>query len=198
MSDKDRLFQIADSQQGYFTSAQAQECGYSRTNFHRYISSGEWVKELRGVYRLAHYPITSHPDLVVWGLWSRNMKGTIQGVWSHTTALELYELSDVMPAKMHLTVPKKFRKWTAIPKHLVLHFTDLEVGDKVEQQGYLVTTPLKTIIDVVVEGKLSEDLLVQAIRDALQKGLVSRKDIKEAASHGTHTTLSRILDEYKI
>ncbi|MFN0065340.1 MAG: type IV toxin-antitoxin system AbiEi family antitoxin domain-containing protein [Chlamydiales bacterium] len=196
MGNKDQLFQIADSQQGYFTSAQAIECGYSRTNFHRYITSGEWIKEQRGIYRLTHYPITSHPDLVIWGLWTRNMNGKIQGVWSHGTALELYELSDVMPAKMHLTVPKKFRKWTARPQHLILHFADLKGNDLVEQQGYLVTTPLKTIIDVVEEGKLSEDLLLQAIRDALQKGLLSRKDLKEAAI--TNTNLSRILNEYQI
>jgi predicted transcriptional regulator of viral defense system len=198
MSNKDRLFQVADSQQGYFTSTQARECGYSRTNFHRYIASGEWIKELRGIYRLAHYPVTSNPDLVLWGLWCRNMKGKVQGAWSHETALELYELSDVMPAKMHLTVPKKFRKWTAIPKHLILHFADLASSDILEQQGYLITTPLKTIIDVVREGKLSEDLLVQAIQDALHKGLISRKDLKEAATHDANANLLRILNDYKI
>lgn len=198
MSNKDLLFHVADSQQGYFTSAQAIACGFSRTNFHRYVTSGEWVKEQRGIYRLAHYPVTSYPDLVVWGLWSRNMKGKIQGVWSHETALELYELSDVMPAKMHLTVPKKFRKWTAMPKHLVFHFADLESSDLIEQQGYLVATPLKTIIDVVKERKLSEDLLVQAIRDAIHKGLISRKDLKEAATHNTNSNLLRILNEYQI
>jgi len=37
---KDLLFQIADAQQGYFTSSQAEECGFARTNF-------------RGIYRLA-------------------------------------------------------------------------------------------------------------------------------------------------
>ena len=197
MPNKDSLFQIADSQQGYFTSAQAIECGYSRTNFHRYIASGEWVKELRGIYRLAHYPITSHPDLVIWGLWTRNMNGKIQGVWSHETALELYELSDVMPAKMHMTVPKKFRKWTAMPKHIIFHFAHLSNSDVIAQQGYLVTSPLKTIIDIVEEGKLSEDLIVQAIQDALQKGLISRKQLNEAVAFETHSKLTRILNDYK-
>ncbi len=197
MASKDRLFQIADSQQGYFTSAQATECGYSRTNFHRYIGSGEWIKEQRGIYRLARYPVTSHPDLVLWGLWSRNSTGKIQGVWSHETALELYELSDVMPAKMHMTVPKRFRKWTAIPKHIIFHFAHLSDADVISQQGYLVTTPLKTIIDIVEEGKLSEDLMVQAIQDALQKGLISRKQLNEAASVEIHAKLTRILNDYK-
>lgn len=196
MTNKDLLFQIADSQQGYFTSSQAIECGYSRPNFHRYIDSGQWIKELRGIYRLAHYPITSHPDLVLWGLWSRNMRGKMQGTWSHETALELYELSDVMPAKMHMTVPKKFRKWTAMPKHIIFHFANLSSEDVIAQQGYLVTSPLKTIVDIVNEGKLSEDLIVQAIQDALQKGLFSRKQLNEAASFGTPSKLTRIVNGY--
>lgn len=197
MDKKDHLFEIADRQQGYFTSQQAVECGYSRTNFHRYVTSGEWVKERRGIYRLARYPVTSHPDLVLWGLWSRNLKGKVQGVWSHETALEIYELSDVMPAKMHMTVPKGFRKWTDIPKSLVLHFVNLFDVDVIAQQGYLVTTPLKTIIDLVEEGKLSEDLIVQAIQEALQKGLISRKELNEAAAYEVGSKLKKVLNDHK-
>lgn len=196
MNRKDRLFEIADSQQGYFTSQQAVQCGYSRSNFHRYITSGEWIKELRGTYRLAHYPVTSHPDLVIWSLWSRNIKGEVQGVYSHGTALEIHDLSDAMPAKIHMTVPKKFRKWTSIPKNLVLHFSDLPKNEVIVQQGYLVTTPLRTIVDIVEEGILAEDLIVQAIQDALRKGLISRKEIQAKAGSTPHSKLMRILNDY--
>ncbi len=196
MNKKDVLFEIADSQQGYFTANQAVKCGYSRTNFHRNVASGEWVKEWRGIYRLARYPNTPHPDLVLWSLWSRNLEGEVQGVWSHDTALEIYELSDVMSAKMHMTVPKKFRKWTKIPKNLVFHSADLPKTSINSQQGYLVTTPLRTITDIVEEGKLSEDFIIQAICDALQKGLISRKQLQKEAS--SNPKLMRILHEHKI
>lgn len=195
MGKKDSLFEVADRQQGYFTSQQAKKCGYYDTNFHRYVASGEWLQEQRGIYRLAHYPVTSHPDLVVKSLWSRNRKGIIQGVWSHETALEIYELSDVMPAKMFMTVPKKFRKSASIPKNLVLHFAKLSKTDVISQQGYLVTTPLKTIIDIVEEGKLSEDLIVQAIRDALKKGLISHKQLSEIAS--ANSKIKKVLNDHK-
>lgn len=195
MNKKDRLFQVADNQQGYFTSGQAVRCGYSRTNFHRQISSGEWIKEQRGIYRLAHYPITSHPNLIIWALWSRDIKGEIQGVWSHETALEIYELSDVMPVKMHMTVPKTFRKWTSIPENIVLHFADLSDAEVRVQQGYKITTPLKTIIDIVEEGALSEELIVQAIKDVLSKGLLSQKQLNVAANN--NFKLRNILHDYK-
>lgn len=178
MNKKDALFQIADSQQGYFTALQAEECGYARSHFQQYIRSGEWTRELRGVYRLTRYPVTERPDLVAWSLWSRTKAGQIQGVWSHETALDVYELSDNMPSKMHMTVPKSFRKRSPIPSQLILHYTNLNEQEIRTQQGYLITTPLRTLVDVTEEGALSYDLLLQAVAEALARGIVSRKEIE--------------------
>jgi predicted transcriptional regulator of viral defense system len=194
MSNKNLLFKIADSQQGYFTSQQAEEIGFPRSNFHRYLQSGEWIKELRGIYRLAHYPVTDRPELVLWSLWSRNRQGEVQGAWSYETALDIYELSDVMPAKMHMTVPKHYRKGTKIPQGLVLYFEDLQKSDVQTQQGYFVTTPLRTILDIVEKSHLSPDLIAQAIREGLKKGLLSYKELKDTQS----IKIMEFLDEYKL
>src|SRR5688572_4936181 len=107
-NSRDRLFEVADRQQGFFTSQQAENCGFHRSHFRRFLDSGEWVKEIRGIYRLSRYPILDRPELVLWTLWSRNKQGESQGVWSHETALDIYEITDVMPAKMHMTVPTEF------------------------------------------------------------------------------------------
>ncbi len=64
------------------------------------------------------------------------------------------------------------------------------------QQGYLVTSPLKTILDIVEEGKLSEEFIVQAIQEALQKGLISHKELQKIAE--VKPKLMRILNDYKI
>lgn len=188
MGNKDKLFAIADRQQGYFTNTQAEQCGFSRTNFHRYLSKGEWFKEIYGVYRLAHYPITNRPELVLWSLWSRNKSGRIQGVWSHETALDIYELSDVMPAKMHMTVPKKFRRRSEIPKVLLLHFADLPEEDIRLQQGYRITSPLRTLIDVVESDRLSDDLISQALHDALRKGIISTEELNKSSNNNNEMT----------
>ncbi|HSW86251.1 MAG TPA: type IV toxin-antitoxin system AbiEi family antitoxin domain-containing protein [Rhabdochlamydiaceae bacterium] len=196
MGNKDLLFQIADTQQGYFTSQQAEECGFVRTNFHRFLASKQWIKELRGIYRLAHYPLTQRPELVLWSLWSRDKQGKVQGIWSHATALDIYELSDAMPAKMHMTVPKRFRRSINIPKMLVLHFADLPEIEVQRQQGYLVTTPLRTIVDVTEESKLSEELIVQAIQDAIKQGLILHTELAQASK--TSSKLERLLNDYKL
>src|SRR5689334_5672516 len=105
MSKDNVLFAIADAQQGYFTSRQAEQCGYYRAHFNRYLISGEWLRVQRGIYRLARYPVTERPELALWMLWSQNRQGVVQGVWSHDTALDFYEICDIMAAKMHMTVP---------------------------------------------------------------------------------------------
>lgn len=177
MDNKDKLFKIADRQQGFFTARQAEGCGFQRSNFHLKIQSGEWVKEMRGIYRLARYPITERPELVLWILWSCNRKGEPQGIWSHDTALDIYELSDVMPSKMHMTVPSKFRRRIDIPRVLNLHYIDIPESDTETRQGYRVTKPLRTLIDVVNEDKIAHDQIAQALKEALQRGLILRREV---------------------
>lgn len=178
MGSQDQLFEIADRQQGFFTAKQAEECGYKRSNFRLKINSGEWTQEERGIYRLARYPMTERPELVLWSLWSKNIEDIPQGVWSHETALDIHELSDVMPSKMHMTVPPDFRRRKEPPKLLCLYRDVLERLDIEEGQGYRVTTPLRTIIDCVTEGTVADNFIAQAIKQALGKGLLLERELE--------------------
>ncbi len=174
-SPEEALFKIADTQQGFFTAKQAIRCGYSVKNHHYHIRSSRWIREGRGVYRLSSYPLPDRPDLMRWYLWSRNREDSPQGVYSHETALSIYNLSDVMPAKLHMTVPKGFRKFGRLPKILILYKKELLEKDKADFIGVKVTTPIRTIFDVIEEGTLSEDLIQQAISDALRQGIIPSK-----------------------
>ncbi len=192
MNKRSELFEIADTQQGYFTSKQANECGIPHANFHRFLQSGEWAKEMRSIYRLAQYPTTERPELVLWTLWSRDKNEQAQGVWSHETALDIHELSDIMPAKMHMTVPKKFRKQVAIPKNLKLYFEPLSKMDIEIRQGYRVTTPLRTLLDVIEAGNVDQDQIAKAIREGLRRGILYLNDVNETPA------FLRYKREYKI
>lgn len=171
---------IASRQQGYFTARQALEVGYSYPSQYYQSETGNWIREGYGVYRIADYPAADRPDLVQWSLWSRNRFGVPQGVYSHETALSIYELSDVMPASLHMTVPPSFRKSVRMPAVLVIHRAMLKLVDIQVMEGYSVTRPLRTIIDAAAAGT-SSDLLEQAIGQALQRGLVQRDDLTSAA-----------------
>jgi predicted transcriptional regulator of viral defense system len=175
-NNKDKLFEVADRQQGYFTSSQAEVCGIHRSHFQRFLMSGEWIREFRGIYRLSRYPIQERAELVLWSLWSRNKRGEPQGVWSHETALDIYEVTDVMPVKMHMTVPKGFRRNQPIPEVLVLHYQDLLSEDIEQRQGYRVTKPIKTLVDIAEEQSISQDQLKLGVHQAINI-LFSKKNV---------------------
>jgi predicted transcriptional regulator of viral defense system len=175
-----RLYEIADGQEGFFTAKQAKAAGFAENTHPYHVQAGNWIREHRGIYRLASYPRGERPDLMLWSLWSRNRAEAIQGVYSHQTALSLHELSDVMPARLHMTVPRSFRRNSEIPRVLVLHFADLPHEDIGVAHGVRVTKPMRTIFDLLVGGDVPLATLRQALREGLQRGLIRRSEIVEA------------------
>jgi predicted transcriptional regulator of viral defense system len=166
------LYQVAAAQGGYFTAAQARQAGYAYSQQHFHISRGNWLKIDRGLFRLRDFPPGEREDLIRWSLWSRDQKGMPQAVVSHDTALTVHDLSDAMPARVHLTVPPGFRK--KAPLGCVLHKATLVPENVESRTGYRVTTPLRTLLDVS-SSPLSQEHLNKAVRDALERGLVHRR-----------------------
>ncbi len=172
------LYAVAESQQGYFTTAQAREAGFQDSTHPYHVKSGEWIREWRGIYRLTYFPQQTEGEWVVWSLWSRDRDGQAQGVYSHQTALSLYDLSDLMPSKIHLTVPKTFRRSAAPPKVLVLHRGGVPKADREARKGFVLTKPLRTLLDLLEEGDVPEETLAQAGKEALKRGLITRAELK--------------------
>lgn len=136
----------------------------------------------RGIYRLPEWPLGSHDDLVRWTLWSRH-----RAVVSHQSALAVHELGDVMPARVHLTVPPGFR---AQSPAVVLHTAELDATDAEQREGFSVTTPLRSIFDTAAAG-IETDHLARVIEDALQRGLASPALLRARAdSFGARAALA--------
>src|ERR1700694_2816685 len=163
-----RLFGFAEQQQGFFTTKQAKAAGFAENTHPYHVQAGNWIREHRGIYRLSSFPRGERPDLMLWSLWSRNRGEAAQGVYSHQTALSLHDLSDVMPAKLHMTVPRSFRRNSEIPRVLVLHFAGLPQSDIGVAHGVRVTRPMRTILDLLAGGEVPVAILRQALRDALR------------------------------
>jgi hypothetical protein len=180
-----RLFEIAEAQQGFFTAKQAKAAGFAENTHPYHVQVGDWIREHRGIYRLALFPLTEHPDLVKWSLWSRNRNEVTEGVYSHQTALSLHELSDVNPAKLHMTVPTHFRRNSEIPGILVLHYQDLSDEDVQPAQGFEYTRPLRTILDLIEADSVERAFLRQALRQALHRGLITRHQIRSVKLNGS-------------
>jgi predicted transcriptional regulator of viral defense system len=166
------LAQVARTQAGYFSAAQALRVGYSYPSQRYHTRRGDWLRVDRGIYRLPDWPATQHEDLARWTLWSRG-----QGVVSHETALAVHELGDVMPARVHLTVPPRFRSRSAA---VVLHQADLDAADTDQFEGFTVTTAARSLLDSAAAGT-EVDQLSRAVADALDRGLVTVEALRARA-----------------
>lgn len=164
---------LAFRQAGYFTAAQAKQIGYSYQAQKYHVDTGNWVRIDRGLFRLPEWPSAADDQFVRWTLWS-----TLRAVISHDTALRVHDLSDVDPARVHLTVPTGFRARDPL---VVTHRAELGDGDVEQRTGWRVTTPLRTLADVAA-GQLSQEIIDAAVRDAVERGLVTRRTLRRATA----------------
>ena len=63
--DYDGLYEIAESQAGYFAASQAREVGFSWERLSSNAKTGLFLRVARGVYRLSRFPGSAYEDLFV-------------------------------------------------------------------------------------------------------------------------------------
>lgn len=195
ITPEQELFAIAEAQQGLFTARQAVEVGFDKKNHSYHVKAGNWKRVYRGIYQLVRYPVSNDSEYALWSLWSCNKEGMSRGVFSYETALSINDLSDLNPSKIHMTVPRSFRR-REVPEILVLHKGDLKPDEIEDKSGFRVTRPLRAIVDLLVANTISRDFLVQALEEGLQKGFISQREIENARlSERERVLLSGIQNE---
>jgi hypothetical protein len=100
-----------------------------------------------------------------------------------------------MPSKLHMTVPKEFRRTSVIPEVLVLHRAHLDPNDVQEIHGVRVTRPLRTIIDVLRTGHVDRSQLKQAVNEAIRRGLIGKWEIDRMPHDHVQTLLRELAGE---
>lgn len=175
--DATALNRIAYSQDGYFTAGQARTCGFSPQLLAHHVGSGRYERVRRGLYRLSGFPGSSHEDVRARWL----AVGPERAVVSHESALELHELSDVLPNAVHLLVSRDERGIRR-PAGVALHTTraPLAASDVVIREGIRVTSPARSIVDAASTGTQPEQLEL-AVRQALARGIVTPNVLLELA-----------------
>jgi len=124
----DRLYTVAEANEGYFTLREAASAGIDRVLVMQAYRRAEIERIHRGVYRIAKYPLPKHPDLRAAILWPSG-NATIPAVLSHETALALLGITDVNPASIHITIPKDIRISRVAPAPIVVHLADIAISE---------------------------------------------------------------------
>jgi predicted transcriptional regulator of viral defense system len=170
----DALFEVASGQEGLFTTVQAADAGYSPQLLQKHLHAGRIQRVRRGVYRLIHFPPGDHEDLAAVWLWSDRA-----GVFSHETALFLHGLSDVLPSRVHVTLPASWRgRRLRVPRGVVLHHADIAKDERAWVGPVPVTAPRRTLADCIAAG-VAPDVVEQAIDQAAGRGIVPRASAAE-------------------
>jgi predicted transcriptional regulator of viral defense system len=170
------LFEIAETQDGFFTSEQATEAGFPPHKHAEWVKKGKWEKAYEGIYRLTDYPEITLPQLMLWSLWARGSHGEMQGAYSHETALALFHLTPHLPSPLQMTVPLSFRRYPPDPDFLRVYYDDLLRSDTTFIDKIKVTTPVRSIVDVIVEGALPADVTKDALYYALERKLIESEE----------------------
>jgi predicted transcriptional regulator of viral defense system len=184
--DHAQLYHIAERSAGYFTAAQAEEAGFSPALLSHHVRGRRLERVARGVYRLRHFPASPREDLHV-----AHLRAGPSSAISHESALALYDLSDILPSEVHVTVPRTASRRRAGIRQ---HTNRISEDELTSREGLPVTTVGRTLADVARSG-LSEDRVRQAMEEAVQRGLVSPEELRDiAAALGGRT--ARIVGRY--
>jgi predicted transcriptional regulator of viral defense system len=164
------LAAVAAGQHGCITQKEASELGFKRMTLVRMAERGQLERRSQGVYRVPLIPDGPLDAYMEATLWPRGASGVL----SHETALALYELSDVNPEKIHITVPKRHRIRRAIPADYQIHHVDLAPGDIASHEGIAIVPPAVAIRQCHA-SHLGPALLGQAIDQGERNGRLTRR-----------------------
>ncbi|HEV8686636.1 MAG TPA: type IV toxin-antitoxin system AbiEi family antitoxin domain-containing protein [Gaiellaceae bacterium] len=168
-------------QSGYFTADQARKHGVSRQPLNHHIRQGRFERVRRGLYRVWGFPGSQYDDIRE--KWMA--VGMDKAIVSHESALLLLELSDNIPDKVHLLVPRRYRGLRR-PSGVVIHtHSDTEKVATAWGDAMPITAPARTLVDVA--DKLQPEQAAMAARQALHLGLLTRRQLEREAARQRKT-----------
>lgn len=168
----ERLDGVVTEQDGFFTSAQAMDAGYTPTDIGAHVDDGSWTRVETDLLRLTEWP---HHDLEEYSKWCAWLGPT--AVVSHQSAAELHGLGSLHPQFVHIRVSGTAR---AHDRRLAVHRGRL-VGADIEFTGtFRLTTPTRTVLDLAAGG-ISQFTLDEVVGDGLMLGRLTVDELFEQA-----------------
>ena len=95
-----------------------------------------------------------------------------------------------------MTVPKGFRRNSPIPEVIVLHYSDVPTSDIEQMYGVKITNTMRTLMDLIMEGTLSDEILYQAISEAINAGMITKRALQKTRKE--NQTFNDFLDRMKL
>lgn len=161
MTIKEQLWDVAVEQYGYVTIRGAKDLDIDEYAVRMLAARGGLERVGHGVYRFPQLPITAQDPYMLAVLWA----GTDQVCLSHDTALAVYEVCDINPDRIHLTVPTARRIRRRGGELYEVHHEDLTA----DQVGWWQAIPTVTLPTAIAQG-IDSGVPAYLLRQALGAG----------------------------
>ena len=162
---------IAQRSGGVFRTKNAIEAGVHRRDLYALRDEGFLVELSRGVYRLAEAAVTPYLDLIAVG------KRSPQSVICLNSALSFWNLTDEVPAEVHLAVPRGSRPpsidYPPTRVHVFAAYTfdlgrervNLDSGEEID-----IYSPERSVVDAVrLRSQVGTSVAYEALRRYLMR-----------------------------
>jgi predicted transcriptional regulator of viral defense system len=154
----ERLREVALDQHGFVTTAQAVDEGVSHAELSMMVARGRLEHVAHGVYRVPQVATTEFDQYRLAVLWT----GTPEACLSHDTALVAWEVSEINPDRIHLTVACHRRIRRSGGGLYVVHHQDLAARQVTWWQG-IPTVKVPTAIAQCIASGVPTYLIRQAL-----------------------------------
>jgi predicted transcriptional regulator of viral defense system len=172
----ERLREVALDQHGFVTTAQAVEQGVSHAELSTMVARDRLERVAHGVYRVPQVTQTEFDQYQLAVLWT----GASEACLSHDTALAAWEVSDINPDRIHLTVASHRRIRRAGGGLYVVHHQDLDARQVTWWQG-IPTVNVPTAIAQCIAFGVPTYLIRQALDRAGRTSRLPSADAEQLA-----------------
>lgn len=167
----ERLREVALDQHGYVTTAQALDESVSHAELSAMVARDRLERAAHGVYRVPQVPDTEVDQYQLAVLWT----GAPEACLSHDTALAAWDITDINPDRIHLTVARRRRIRRSGGEYYVIHHEDLDPRQVTWWQGVRIVD-----VPTAIGQGIGSGVPTYLIRQALDRaGRTSR--LPEAA-----------------
>ncbi len=154
------LREVALDQHGFVTTAQALEEGVSHAELSTMVARERIERAAHGVYRVPQVPETEYDQYQLAVLWT----GVPEACLSHDTALDAWDVSDINPDRIHVSVARRRRLRRARGDRYVVHYEDLAPEQTTWWQGIRIVT-----VPTAIAQGISSGVPTYLIRQALDR-----------------------------
>lgn len=161
ITDTEKIREVALDQYGYITTTQAEDAGVTRYSLAALTRRNRLERVAHGLYRVPQVQESQYGVFMRAVLWA----GADKAVLSHETALNAYEVSDINPIKIHVTVGKDHRISKAGGEGYIIHCQNVDIDQKTWWHHIPVVT-----LACAIEQCIASDVPTYLVRQAIENG----------------------------